>query len=400
MDKGFWFFRNPKQAIFSVMAALMVIGCINVFSASYIMAFDESGDSYAFLKRYIIFGVISFGAMVATRRFGYKRLLQPGPLFSIYMLVGMMLMAVFLFPAIKGAHRWIRLPLINIQPSEIAKLVMIMISASSLGNMLKHGSQVTLRGGRSVKIICLALIYFILIYFEPDLGTAAIVLGLVLGMFIIAGLPKEEIAAMIGIAFAGGVALAFGTAYRRARMKVLMDPWSDPLDKGYQMVQSQMAIGSGGLFGTHWGQGSGKFFYLPEAHTDFAFAIFSQENGFIGVVLLFILFVILGAACARIAVKAKDEQGFLLVSGVSFLIIGQAVANMIMVGGLLPVIGVPLTFISYGGSSMLISMVGIGLMLSVYDEEVKREKRAELAQQEPEDRRQDLQFTSSGRWSR
>ena len=400
MDKSFWFFKNAKQAIFYVMVALMIVGCINVFSASYIKAFDESGDSFAFLKRYILFAIISVGAMVGTRKIGYKRLLQPETLFTIYMSVAFMLMAVFLFSDINGAHRWIKLPFINIQPSEIAKLVMIMISASSLGNMLKHGSRISLTGGRSVKIICLTLIYFALIYFEPDLGTAAIVMGLVLGMFIIAGLPKEEIVAMMGLAAVAGVALAFGTEYRRARMAVLRDPWSDAMGSGYQMVQSQLAIGSGGLFGTRWGQGTGKFFYLPEAHTDFAFAIFSQENGYIGVILLFIAFVILGAACARIAVRAQDEQGFLLVSGVSFLVVGQALANMIMVGGMLPVIGVPLTFISYGGSSMLISMVGIGLLLSVYDEEVKREKRAELTKEVPENLRHELQFTSSGRWKR
>lgn len=398
MDRSFWIFRNPKQAIFCIMAVLMVIGGINVFSASFIQAQDMYGNSYSFLIRYVIFTALGFAVMHVMRRLGYKKLLQPELLFGIYITVALMMMAVFVFPAVKGAHRWIFLPGLSIQPSEAAKLAIIMICASSLGEMLKRKEPVRLFKGRSSKIVILTVIYFILIYFEPDLGTGAIVMGLMLGMFIIAGLPKNEIVGMLGIALVGAIGLTMGTAYRRERVMVMLDPWRDPLDKGYQMVQAQMAIGSGGLFGTHWGQGTGKFFYLPEAHTDFAFAIFSQENGFLGVLFVFVLFMLLGYIFAYIALHAADEQGFLLASGVTFLIIGQAVANMAMVGGLLPIIGVPLVFISYGGSSMLISMAAIGLLLSVYDESVRQEKRKVIAQEAPENRREGLQFTSDRRW--
>lgn len=397
MDRSFWIFRNPKQAIFCIMALLMVIGAINVFSASYISAKDMGGDSYSFLKRYIIFSCLGFAMIHFVRIIGYKRFLKPEPLFAIYTVTAIAMMAVFLFPAVKGAHRWIMIPFLSIQPSEAAKLAIIMVCASSLGEMIKRGDKVRLFKGRSFKIVALTAIYFFLILLEPDLGTGAIVVGLMLGMFIIAGLPKNEIVGMLGLAIAGAIALTMSTPYRRERVMVMLDPWRDPLDKGYQIVQSQTAIGSGGLIGTTWGHGIGKFFYLPEAHTDFAFAIFAQENGFLGVLFVFTIFLALGYIFTHIAMRAKDEQGCLLAFGVTFLIIGQAVANMAMVCGLLPVIGVPLVFISYGGSSMVISMIAIGLLLSVYDEAVKVDKRKELQQVEPETRREGFQFTSSNR---
>lgn len=398
MDKSFWIFRNPKQAVFCIMALLMVIGCINVFSASYIMAQDMNGDSYHFLIRYIAFSIISLFAMYFTEKIGYKRLLKPEGLFTAYMVTAFLLMAVFFFASVKGARRWIFLLGMSLQPSEIAKLVIIMICASSLGTMMRKGEKVRLFVGRSFKILCLTVAYFILIYAEPDLGTGAIVLGLMLGMFIIAGLPVNEIVGMLGLAAAGAVGLTMSTAYRRERVMVMLDPWRDPMDKGYQMVQAQLAIGSGGFLGTNWGHGLSKFFYLPEAHTDFAFAVFAQENGFFGVLFVLVLFLLLGYIFTYIALRARDQQGFLLASGVTFLIIGQAIANMAMVGGLLPVIGVPLVFISYGGSSMVISMAAIGMLLSVYDETVKQEKQEQLLQEEPKSRREDLQFTSQRRW--
>ena len=397
MDKSFWIFRNPKQAVFCIMILLLVVGCINVFSASYIVA-QDMGNSYSFLIKYIICALLGFAVICVVRNFGYRWFLRPKKLLLFYIITAVLLVAVFGFSSVKGAHRWIYLTGFSVQPSEMAKLVIIMICSSSLGEMLQRGEEVSLLRGRSLKIFLLTLLYFLLIYIEPDLGTGAIVVGLMLGMFMIAGLPRYEILGMVGLALAGGGILTAISPYRRERFKVMFDPWLDPMDKGYQIVQAQTAIGSGSLFGTHWGQGMGKFFYLPEAHTDFAFAIFSQENGFVGVLFVFGLFVILGYIFARISVRARREEGFLLASGVSFLIIGQAIANMAMVCGLLPVIGVPLVFISYGGSSMIISMAAIGLLLSVYDETVELEQREQLAAEAPEKRRDNLYVASGRRW--
>ena len=227
------------------------------------------------------------------------------------------------------------------------------------------------------------------------MGTAAIIVALVLGVYVIAGVPKWQLAGIFGVGGLAIIATTLASSYRMGRVQVWFDPWLDPRGKGYQMVQSLLAIGSGGLTGTPWGHGAGKFFYLPEAHTDFAFAIFCQENGFLGAMFLLLLFALLGLAFCNITINARDRRGFLLAGGVTFLIIGQAVANMAMVCGILPVIGVPLIFISYGGSSMVLSMAAIGLLLSVYDEEVKE---AEQEAMPPEERRDNLRMVRNERW--
>ena len=285
---------------------------------------------------------------------------------------------------------------ISIQPSEFAKLVVIMLAAKYLGIMLRKGQRVSLFApGDHRMVLAATLIYAVLVYKQPDLGTAAIIVTLMLGVYIIAGVPKGQLVCILGASGLLAVVATLASSYRMERVQVWFNPWLDPRGKGYQMVQSLLAIGSGGLTGTHWGQGAGKFFYLPEAHTDFAFAIFCQENGFVGALILIILFALLGFAFCTITINAKDRRGFLLAGGVTFLIIGQAVANMAMVCGILPVIGVPLVFISYGGSSMVLSMAAIGLLLSVYDDEVQEAEHEALP---PEERRDNLRMVRNERW--
>ena len=221
-----------------------------------------------------------------------------------------------------------------------------MLAAKYLGIMLRKGQRVSLFApGDHRMVLAATLIYAVLVYKQPDLGTAAIIVTLMLGVYIIAGVPKGQLVCILGASGLLAVVATLASSYRMERVQVWFNPWLDPRGKGYQMVQSLLAIGSGGLTGTHWGQGAGKFFYLPEAHTDFAFAIFCQENGFVGALILIILFALLGFAFCTITINAKDRRGFLLAGGVTFLIIGQAVANMAMVCGILPVIGVPLVFI-------------------------------------------------------
>lgn len=398
MNKRFLFlWNNPKQAIFTIMAFLLVMGCINVFSAS----FASVSNPFFYLIRYGIFAVICFLIMIGVRNIGYKKLLSQRFLNICFWVTTAMLLAVKLVgTATKGAARWLSLGPISIQPSEIAKLVVIMIAAGVLGKLLKRGYTPTIHNllhGEANKLTLATFVFAGFILFQPDLGTAAIVVALAACMIVLAGLEMklfwQGLLALIALAILGTVT----SSYRMSRIKVWWDPWSDRMGAGYQMVQSQLSIGSGGLTGTNWGHGSSKFLYLPEAHTDFAFAVFCQENGFIGATFMIVLFLILTFAFVEIVKHAKEERGFLLAAGTTLLLIGQAVANMAMVIGYLPVIGVPLTFISYGGSSMLVSMISIGLLLSVYDEEVKRE---ELEAIPPETRRNDMRFTSSSTpWS-
>ena len=222
-------------------------------------------------------------------------------------------------------------------------------------------------GGRVAVPFGAILVMAFLVYREPDFGTACIVFGVPLLMALVLLVPPRRWAWIVPLTV--GMAFAIGTLqpYRMKRIEVWFDPWSDARDAGYQMVQSLSTIGSGGIFGMGFGDGVSKYEYLPEAHTDFAFAIFSQEHGFFGVLLIFFLFAVLLITCMRVAARAKDTFGQVLALGIIFLVLGQALANLAMVAGLLPVVGVPLPFISYGGSSLIVTMAGMGMLLGIAD---------------------------------
>ena len=200
---------------------------------------------------------------------------------------------------------------------------------------------------------------------EPDMGTASIILGIPIIMIIVAGLDFKKVLKLVGAVIVGVILLILRQPYRLERLKVTYDPWSDAQNFGYQTVQSLSAIGSGELTGMGLGVGVSKYDYLPEAHTDFAFAIFCQENGFLGAVFVFLLFAALTIYAARVANRARDEYGQILSMGIMVLIVGQAVANLLMVGGMFPVVGVPLPFISYGGTSLIVTMASIGILANI-----------------------------------
>lgn len=396
MNKKFLFWDNPKQAVWYTMVPLLLIGCANIFSASFIRAEADGSSTFYYLIRYIVYSAIGLGAIFIARTINYRRLLSKNAVSFIYISVLVMLVLVdFIGLESGGARRWLGFGGVTIQPSEFAKLAIIMLCARYLGMHLKKGQNASFLKGNGRMCLGATAVYAFLVQQQPDMGTAAIIVALMFCMYVIAGLPWKQIGSVCILGAASAVLLVMTSTYRADRIRVWLDPWIDEVGDGYQMVQSLLSIGSGGLIGTKWGEGSSKFFYLPEAHTDFAFAVFCQENGFLGAFFLILLFAILGCALLRIAVCSKDERGFLLAAGVSFLIVGQAAANMAMVCGLLPVIGVPLVFISYGGSSLIISMAAIGLALSVYDDEVEREKAATIT--EPEERRSDLRVVSR-RW--
>ena len=396
MNKKFLFWDNPKQAVWYTMVPLLLIGCANIFSASFIRAEADGSSTFYYLIRYIVYSAIGLGAIFIARTINYRRLLSKNAVSFIYISVLVMLVLVdFIGLESGGARRWLGFGGVTIQPSEFAKLAIIMLCARYLGMHLKKGQNANFLKGNGRMCLGATAVYAFLVQQQPDMGTAAIIVALMFCMYVIAGLPWKQIGSVCILGAASAVLLVMTSTYRADRIRVWLDPWIDEVGDGYQMVQSLLSIGSGGLIGTKWGEGSSKFFYLPEAHTDFAFAVFCQENGFLGACFLILLFAVLGCALLRIAVCSKDERGFLLAAGVSFLIVGQAAANMAMVCGLLPVIGVPLVFISYGGSSLIISMAAIGLALSVYDDEVEREKAVALA--EPEERRSYLRVVSR-RW--
>jgi len=402
MHKRFLIWDNPKDAILVLTFLLMALGCINVFSASFVEAKDMFDNGYFYLYRYAgaaVIGLIVMG--IIGWKIPYRFWLQHRQIW--YAILFVVLICVDAFGVTtKGAQRWLYIGGQSIQPSELVKLSMIILGAGSLGEYLKRGMPVSLRRKGMGAPFLQAALFAALVLVQPDMGTAAIILALMIGLYIVAGLPRIELWGLLGTALVGVIALIIVAPYRFARVKIWLDPWQDAGNTGYQVVQSLMSIGSGGLVGKPFGMGSGKFFYLPEAHTDFAFAIYCQEWGFIGAILLIAVFLVLAAAIHQIALNAKSEKGFLLVTGVNFLVVGQAVANMAMVCGILPVIGVPLSFISYGGTALIVNLAAIGLVIAVYQNEVKQEESQQEVAAVFEKRKQDLADKRSlpRRWQR
>ena len=356
--KKFW--TNDMEAIIAITLVLLILGTINVFSSSFIFAEAEFDTPYFFLKRHVLnvfIGLIAFGVCLHFDYHVWRRWIVIVLGFTILALIAVLIVG----PVVNGAKRWLPLVFVQFQPAELAKLVSIMIAAAYIANRIKLQRKLELL---SVQAVIIGLLFF-LTELEPDMGTASIILGIPVLMLIISGLEKREVLTVCSLGIGGIIALILKEPYRLERLKITYDPWSDAQNYGYQTVQSLSAIGSGELTGMGLGVGVSKYDYLPEAHTDFAFAIFCQENGFLGAIFVFLLFSAFAVYAARIANKSKDEYGQILSMGIMILIVGQAIANLLMVGGLIPVVGVPLPFISYGGTSLIITMAAIGILVNV-----------------------------------
>ncbi len=356
--KKFW--NNDTEAIIGIMLVLLILGTINVFSSSFIIAEAEFDSPYFFLKRHLINIFIGFIAFIICFRVDYHKWRGLMPFVLLFTLLALILVLI-IGPEVNGAKRWLPLGVAQFQPAEFAKLVAIMIMAAYLAMQVKANREIKFFTPQLAIVGVMAF----LTEQEPDMGTASIILGIPLIMMVVAGLHWKKVLQLVGVGILGIIALIYRQPYRLERLKVTWDPWSDAQNFGYQTVQSLSAIGSGELTGMGLGVGVSKYDYLPEAHTDFAFAIFCQENGFLGAIFVFLLFAALTVYSARVASRARDEYGQILSMGIMILIVGQAVANLLMVGGMLPVVGVPLPFISYGGTSLIVTMASIGILTNI-----------------------------------
>lgn len=351
--------RSNGEAVVCISLLLFMIGTVNIFSASFVEAGQRMGDGYFYLKRHLFSFGIGMVVMLLVSKMDYHRfgrLLSP----LMWATVGLLIAVHFVGIEVNGARRWLNIGF-QFQPSELAKLTAIMITAGFLGPRMDRRRKITLLSAPFYSAAVLGAI----VLKQPDMGTAVIIVGISLILYIIAGVPRQQLLVLGG----GGIALfiyaTFAAAYRAERIAAWMNPWDYQLGIGYQTVQGLLAIGSGGFMGTGFGMGSSKFNYLPEAHTDFAFAVLCQEMGFVGALSVLCLMGLLAYYGIRIALKAPDGLGKLLTVGSIVLIVGQGIINIAMVSGIFPVVGVPLPFISFGGTSLIINLIAIGLVVNV-----------------------------------
>lgn len=373
--RSFWL--SDREALLGVVFGLLVIGTINIFSSSFFLGITDFDSPYFFLKKHLInvvIGMIAFGVFQWLDYHKLRNFITPATAGVIVMLV----MVFIVGEEVNGAKRWLRLGPVTLQPSEFAKLITILITAAvaAQGERLKQWKDYLGQGG-------LVMAVTVLVEQEPDGATAAIVAGIPAVMLLCSALPGYVKKNLFMGAMGMGAIILMMQPYRIKRFISFLDPWSDPDDAGYQIIQSMSAIGSGGWMGMGVGQGISKYKYLPEAHTDFAFSIWCQEQGFAGAVLVFICFLALAYYGQRISYKAKDAFGQFLAAGITFLLVGQGVVNMLMIAGFFPVVGVPLPFISYGGTSLMVTMAAVGMLsnISIHNEE--KNKRPMAAKMPP-----------------
>ena len=342
--------------------ALTCFGVVMVYSASSVMAAKRFHDGFFFLKRQGLFAIIGFAIMLVVMRVDYhvwKQLAVPA------LLLCLVLLGIVLIPGIGGkvggSSRWIRLPGFNLQPSEMAKLALIMYMAYSLDKKQDKVKSLT-SGFIPYMIVLMFLIGFLIL--QPDLGGALTLAAVAMTMLFAAGTRLTYILSMFLLALPL-LAYKLSRGYHKSRIDAFLDPWSDPEGKGFQIIQSWLALGTGGVFGQGLGEGKQKLFYLPEAHTDFILSVVGEELGFLGVVVIIGMFFLLVQRAMRISVAAPDTFGRFLAFGIAVLFGIEATVNMGVVTGMLPTKGLALPFISYGGSSLLISLFAVGILLNI-----------------------------------
>ena len=375
--KKFWL--NDMEAVLGIVAVLIILGTINVFSSSFIISENNYNTPYYFLRHHFVNLSIAIVCGVVGWRIDYHRWRNIMPVVigvTLFSLIAVLLFGV----AVNGSKRWLNLYITQVQPAEWAKLVSILLASAYLSSAIKKGESIRLM---PLQIWVIALMAG-LVELEPDMGTACFIAGVPIIMFALSGLSRQKLYGLIGVAGAALAGLCTLQPYRLERLRVMLDPWADAQNIGYQVVQSMSAIGSGGFWGMGLGMGISKYDYLPEAHTDFAFAVLCQENGFLGALLVFLRFAALAFYAGRIANSAKDIFGQMLALGIMLLLVGQAAVNILMVGGIGPVVGVPLPFISYGGTSLFVSIASIGILMNIGEQAIKARREGTRTTPPPE----------------
>ena len=355
--------RPPSYVVLcATVAVLNIVGLVMILSASSVAALSDYGSSWYFFDRQLMWAVFGLVAFVAASSIDYHRWRRWAPFILAIAIAGLV---VVLVPGIgitvNGSRRWLGAGFLRVQPSEVAKLALLCCGATVLAR--RYDRLWELREWMPVLILLGGI--GLVVMLEPDLDSAIVLALIGFALLIVSGVRRIHLATLAAGAVGLTTALAFAAPYRRARMLAFMHPWKDQANTGYQIAQSLIALGSGGVGGVGLGAGRAKWMFLPNAHTDFIFAVIGEELGLVGCLLVLALFAAFGLVGFRVARHAPDPFGMLLAAGVTAWIVGQAVINLGAVVGLLPVSGITLPFLSAGGSSLVITMMAAGILANV-----------------------------------
>jgi cell division protein FtsW len=353
---------KSDKVLFLATLLLVCASVVMVYSASAALAMNRFNQPYFFLVKQAMWAGLGLAAMTIAMRFDYRNYREPPFIWMSLGIVGCALVAVLFSPPINGSRRWFGVGGFGVQPSEVAKLSVIFFFAALLERRMDRIDDIPY-ALVPIGVVIGALVGLILL--EPDLGKAMTLLLIAVAMVFTAGLSYRYVVGAILCGLPIVYFILMSAAYRRRRLLAFWDPWSDPLGDGFQVIQSLIAVGSGGLIGRGFMSGVQKLFYLPEPHTDFIYAVIGEEFGLLGTTIVMLCFLVIAWRGLKIAMDAPDRFGAFLAVGLTTMIAVQAFFNISVVLGLVPTKGIPLPFVSAGGSSLLISLVGMGILLNV-----------------------------------
>jgi cell division protein FtsW len=348
--------------LFTVTMLLVFVGLVMVFSASAVMARERFGSPYAFLSKQLIWAVAGLVAMVIAMGVDYRRYKHPALVFSLMGFTTLLLISVFFLDRSHNTHRWIHAGGFSFQPSELAKPVLILFLAYFLESRTKTIADVR---NTLLPAAVPVLVFLGLIVLQPDLGTAIACAGIAACILYVAGMRMRYFAYSFAASLVPLYFLIFQVSFRRARILAFLNPYADSQKTGFHIIQSLIAVGTGGVTGTGLMEGKQKLFYLPEPHTDFIFAVTAEELGLVGAMFVVALFAIFLWRGMRASWRTEDVFGRYLAVGITCMVVLQAFINISVVLGLLPTKGIPLPLVSYGGSSLFVTLACVGVLLNI-----------------------------------
>ena len=348
--------------LFTVTMLLVFVGLVMVFSASAVMARERFGSPYAFLSKQLVWALAGLAAMVVTMRVDYRRYKSPALVFSLMGVTTLLLISVFFLDRSHNTHRWIHAGGFSFQPSELAKPVLILFLAYFLESRTRTMDDIrnTLLPAAAPLVVFLGLIVL-----QPDLGTAIACAGIAACILYVAGMRMRYFGYAFGASLLPLYVLIFHVAWRRDRILAFLNPYADRQKTGFHIIQSLIAVGTGGVTGVGLMEGKQKLFYLPEPHTDFIFAVTAEELGLVGSLFIVALFAIFLWRGMRVSWRTEDVFGRYLAVGITCMVVLQAFINISVVLGMMPTKGIPLPLVSYGGSSLFVTLACVGVLLNI-----------------------------------